>query len=491
MANRDTSTGRTKVLVIYTGGTIGMVNKDRTNPASPLVPVEDANALIKDVPQLKQLRDILDFPIERLLDESGNEMPALDSSDVNATHWAAMARVIEREYDNYDGFVILHGTDTMAYTASALSFMLANLAKPVVVTGSQLSLTDIRTDAVQNLVNALHIAGWRATNLMLVPEVTICFADRLLRGNRVRKMSAASWQGFDTPNFPPLGEIGEHIRIFPERVAPPADNELQRFYIRTAFDPNVLDFGLFPGLNPVALEKVLMLDDVQGMVLRTFGAGNAPTDSKFLDTVGRAVEAGKVVVNVTQCPEGQVEAGLYAASSGLLEKGVVSGLDMTPEAALTKLMWLLGSEPDRDEVKRQIQIDQRGEQTESVFEVHYGDDLMRSEGSDRITVGASPSGQFRKARLTRAVIRAGDLELDGQRGGKVSVFLNSPGATLADGARDPGYAGTFTLDKSLFCDVTAAVRRVAEDGRAINVTLVPEDAGELAVTSLSLALFMR
>src|SRR5207342_2147761 len=180
---------RARVLLLYTGGTIGMKNADESNPASPLVPIPDGKELIRGIPQLESIKEhLIDFEIAKLKDENGKEMPPLDSSEINAEHWAAMARAIGEHYDDWDGFVLLHGTDTMAYTASALSFMLMNLAKPVVVTGSQLSLTDIRTDGVQNLVNALYIAGWKATGLPLVPEVTVCFADRLLRGNRVRKL---------------------------------------------------------------------------------------------------------------------------------------------------------------------------------------------------------------------------------------------------------------------------------------------------------------
>ena len=275
---------RAKVLILYTGGTIGMKNVDPSNPASPLRPVPNAAELIDGIPQLARIKEkLVDFEIVKLTDENGKDMPPLDSSEIKAEHWAAMARGIAENYDDWDGFVLLHGTDTMAYTASALSFMLINLAKPVVVTGSQLSLTDIRTDGVQNLVNSLYIAGWRATGLPLVPEVTVCFADKLLRGNRVRKLSTSSWQGFGTPNFPPLGEIGEHIRIFSERVRPPADNSTQPFFVRTTLSPDVVDFGLFPGLNPIALQQVLELDEVQGMVLRTFGAGNAPSDREFLE----------------------------------------------------------------------------------------------------------------------------------------------------------------------------------------------------------------
>ncbi len=486
------SNDRARVLVLYTGGTIGMKNSDESNPASPLVPVPDANELIEGIQQLTNIKnDLVDFEVVKLKDAEGNEMEPLDSSDIRAEHWAAMARAIEENYEKWDGFVLLHGTDTMAYTASALSFMLMNLAKPVVVTGSQLSLSDNRTDGVQNLVNALYIAGWRATKLPLVPEVTVCFADRLLRGNRVRKLSTASWQGFGTPNYPALGEIGEHIRIYPDRVRPPANNEIRPFYVRTTMSPDVVDFGLFPGLNPIALRRVLELEEVQGMVLRTFGAGNAPNDEEFLDIVGDAVNANKVIVNVTQCPEGQVEAGLYEASSGLLERGVISGLDMTPEAALTKLMSQLGYEPNREAIKLAMQVDLRGEQTESLFQIHYPavDDQMGASG--RVTSGATPGPQFEKEKLSQAMLSANSLKAGGSATGRVKIFLNSTGADRDTGERDPGYAGHFDLEQPLYCEVTTAFRRVVEAGQNVNVTLVSEDGSPLSYKSMSLALFTR
>lgn len=479
------------MLVLYTGGTIGMKNTDESNPASPLKPVPDANKLIKGIPQLSNLKKrLVDFKIVKLEDEQGEEMPPLDSSDIKAEHWAAMARAIREHYDDWDGFVLLHGTDTMAYTASALSFMLENLAKPVVVTGSQLSLSDIRTDGVQNLVNALCIAGWRATDLPLVPEVTVCFADKLLRGNRVRKLSTSSWQGFGTPNFPTLGEIGEHIRLYPDRVRPPANNAEARFFVRTTMSPNVVDFGLFPGLNPIALRRVLELDEVQGMVLRTFGAGNAPNDEEFLDIVGDAVQAGKVIVNVTQCPEGQVEAGLYEASSGLLERGVISGLDMTPEAALTKLMAQLGYEKDRETVKLSMQLDLRGEQTESLFQLKYR--ATDGDGADgKVTSGATPGPQFKRERLSRAMLSAAALSVDGKLEGRVKIFINSTAADQSTGEDDPGFAGEFDLEQPLYCDVTSAFRRMGGVSQNVNVTLVSEAGGPISFASMSLALFTR
>ncbi len=484
------SDNRARVLVLYTGGTIGMKNADESNPASPLVPVPDANELIDGIQQLTTLRSTLVyFEVEKLKDDEDNEIEPIDSAGIKAEHWAAMARAIRENYDAWDGFVVLHGTDTMAYTASALSFMLMNLAKPVVVTGSQLSLSDIRTDGVQNLVNALYIAGWRATGLQLVPEVTVCFADRLLRGNRVRKLSTSSWQGFSTPNFPPIGEIGEHIRIYPDRVRAPADNETQPFFVRTAMNPNVVEFGLFPGLNPVALERVLELDEVEGMVLRTFGAGNAPNDEKFLKIIAKAIKAGKVIVNVTQCLEGQVEAGLYEASSGLLERGVISALDMTPEAALTKLMWQLGYEPNREVVKLAMQVDLRGEQTESLFEVRYPAVTEQAGATGKVTTGAAPGPRFDKAKLLRAMLSANELEMGGKMTGRVKIFLNSPGSDSSTSEDDPGFAGRFDLEQPLFCDVTAVFRRVVEAGQNVNITLISEDKTQLSVKSMSLALF--
>lgn len=477
-----------EVLVIYTGGTIGMIHRDKRNRASPLIPVPDGKALAESVPQLEELKSEVPYEVEGLCDEGGDPMEPLDSSDINLTHWGAMASHIGRRYDDYDGFVILHGTDTMAYTSSALSFMLGNLAKPVIVTGSQLPMTQFRTDAVQNFVNAVMIAGYRHTDQPLVPEVAVCFADRLLRGNRVRKVSTRSWQGFDTPNYPVLGEIGEHLRIFRERLRPPAE---EPFYaLRTKFDERVLDFGLFPGLNPKALENILKMEDVQGMVLRTFGAGNAPNSAEFLDVLGRAVERDdKVIVNVTPCTEGEVEAGLYEASSGLLERGVISGLDMTPESALTKLMWLLGSEPDRDEIRSQMQVGQRGEQTESLVEVRYSArKAVRQDGG--VVVGGRPQGVFRRADLSRAVLRAAGLRSGEGEDTRIGVYINFTGTPKPLNEEDSERAGILTAN-SPQCFVTPMVRRVAEEGRPINVMLVAEDGAAVEFDSMSLALFTR
>jgi len=350
----------TNVLVIYTGGTIGMVHRDPSNEAGPLRPGTEAELLAAariDNP----LRQIA-WDLKPLTDFGGNAVGALDSSSVGPLEWRYMAAMIAQNYEDYDGFVILHGTDTMAYTASALSFLLENLAKPVIMTGSQLPIANVRTDGVLNLINALYIAGYKATGLPCVPEVAICFADVLLRGNRTTKVSTSRWQGFDSPNFPHLGRIGEAIDI--DETALLARSAAP-FAAHTALTESVTTITLYPGMSAGVLANMLNAD-AQGFILRSFGTGNAPESPAFVAVIRDAVGAGKIVVNTTQCLEGSVEMGLYAASSALLAAGVISGADLTQEAALTKLMWLLATETG-ETVAARMQRSQRGEQSNRTF----------------------------------------------------------------------------------------------------------------------------
>ncbi|MCW2249207.1 L-asparaginase [Azospirillum fermentarium] len=329
------------VLVIYTGGTIGSVPSDPADPRSPLRPA-DPEQLAAYVPN--PLNGI-GWDLVGLTDDAGMPVPPLDSSSVGPKHWVWMAQTVAAAYDRYDGFVILHGTDTMAYTGSALSFLLRHLGKPVVVTGSQIPIFRPRTDAVVNLINALSVAGYKATGLPCVPEVCIAFADRLLRANRATKVSATRWAAFDSPNLPPLGrfDLGISIENGLIRPVPP-----EPFTVHRRLNRRVMVLSLYPGMAADQIAGVLALPDIHGYVLRSFGAGNAPEDADFLDTLAAAVRAGKTIVTVTQCAEGAVEMGLYAAGAGLAEAGVLSGGDMTTEAAQTKLMWLLANvaEPD-------------------------------------------------------------------------------------------------------------------------------------------------
>jgi L-asparaginase len=353
-----------RVMVIYTGGTLGMVPSEPRNPASPLVPGSRAQilrALAKYVPDLGREHGIY-WELHTL-----EGFPPVDSCDVNASHWLAMAAAVARHYARWDGFVILHGTDTMAYTASALSFLFENLGKPVVLTGAQLPLSHERTDARLNLVNSLQIAGWKATGLPLVPEVALCFGTTLLRGNRARKISSSDLDGFDSPNYPPLGRLGDAIEIDRSLLRPAPDAP---FSAARAVDSNVVDITLFPGIRAELLAATLRSPRLKGALLRTFGTGNIMSEPRILGELRRAVRAGKILLNITQCLRGMVDMGHYSASSELLEMGVISGLDMTPEAALTKMFWLLARHARAPHAARaQLQLSHRGEQSADHFEL--------------------------------------------------------------------------------------------------------------------------
>lgn len=325
-----------RVLVIYTGGTIGMVPADPGDHASPLVPAPQERLIAYVANPL----DGVHWRIAGLDDGEGGVLPPLDSSDIGPRHWVAIARQIALNYDRYDGFVVLHGTDTMAYSAAAVSFLCENLGKPVVFTGSQLPIFASRSDAPGNFANALAVAGWPATGLPRVPEVTIAFADVLLRGNRATKVSTGAYRGFASPNHAPLGRLGLEIEIDAARLRPPP-GPAAPFRVHERLQASVMDISLYPGITPLQLDAILNIPDVAGYVLRCFGAGNAPGEPGLLEALGRATAAGRLVVAVKHCPEGAVDMTLYAAGSGLLRHGVLPGADLTPEAALVKLAWLI------------------------------------------------------------------------------------------------------------------------------------------------------
>lgn len=357
-----------KVLIINTGGTIGMVHSEEGNPLSPLRPAENWHEIAKEHPILQRFStDYFQFD------------PLIDSSDMHPQSWVRIAEVISENYDKYRGFVVLHGTDTMAYTSSALSFMLKNLNKPVVLTGSQVPLQKSRSDALQNLVTAIQVAGNDLYGARTVPEVCIFFRDTLLRGNRVRKMDATNYFGFSSPNYPSLGEAGGDLRIRKNRILPPAEGE---FYIDTDLDERVIIIEIFPGLKTQYLKNIFESNaDIKGVILKTYGNGNAPTNDEFIELMEYLGAKGIVVVNITQCTTGTVKMGLYEASARLLDAGVVSGLDLTPEAAIAKLMHLLGKVQDVELIKKLMQIDICGEQTLNHYDFEYNHEGSESQCS--------------------------------------------------------------------------------------------------------------
>lgn len=339
-----------RILIIYTGGTIGMIE----DPVAKTLKPFDFSHLMENVPKIK----MLDYRIDNFQFD-----PPIDSSDMNITHWQEMAGVIHRNYDKYDGFVVLHGTDTMAYTASALSFMLQNLCKPVIITGSQLPIGEVRTDGEENLITALQIAAETDPfdNRPMVREVAILFENYLWRGCRATKRSADNFNAFKSNNYPPLARIGLSVEYNHEALARPLRDA--PLTVEYNLERAVLIVDLFPGLSESIVRHLFSTPGIKGIVLRTYGAGNCPTVPWFIDAVANAVRSGIIILNVTQCVDGSVRANRYVAGDILTAKGVLSGYDITLEAATTKLMTLFGRNLSHDEIVENLKRPLCGEMT--------------------------------------------------------------------------------------------------------------------------------
>lgn len=337
-----------QILIIYTGGTIGMMSDPATKVLKPI----NFEQIMDNVPELDRLNcKIKVHSFDKII----------DSSNMNPEIWSELAGLIETNYNSVDGFVILHGSDTMSYTASVLSFMLENLGKPVIFTGSQLPISAIRTDAKENLMTAIEIANAKKNDRARVPEVCIYFDYKLFRGNRSFKYNSSKFEAFRSPNYPVLAESGVHLRFSINDIRQPGEGPMV-VHKNLVSDVGVLK--LYPGISPKVVENILSAD-VRGIVMETFGAGNTTTDQWFVDLLKNAIDSGKVVLNISQCKVGTVELGRYETSRQLKDIGVANGYDMTFESAVTKMMFLLGQYNDPLIVKEMLEMDLRGELTVS------------------------------------------------------------------------------------------------------------------------------
>ncbi len=336
------------ILTIYTGGTIGMVLNPETGSLVPF----DFHNVYKQIPELEKLHyhiDAISFD------------PLIDSSDIQPKHWIEIATIIKDNYESYDGFVVLHGSDTMAYTASALSFILTNLNKPVIITGSQLPLGVLRTDGRENFISAIEIAAAKEDETPIVTEVCLYFENTLYRGNRTFKYNAENFNAFVSGNYPPLAEVGVYIKFHKENIHKP---NFKRLKLRTKIDPRVGILKIFPGIQPSFVKAILGCKDMRAIVLESFGSGNALTSDWFINELKNSIERGLIIINVTQCIGGSVEMGKYETSRKLLEIGVVSAKDMTLSSTITKMMICLAEEKENKAIIDKFTKSWAGEITE-------------------------------------------------------------------------------------------------------------------------------
>ena len=337
---------QTKILLIYTGGTIGMAKDYGDQSLKPF----NFDNLLKQIPELALLDCLFDY--------HSFETP-IDSSDMKPEYWVNIAETIEVNYENYDGFVVLHGTDTMAYTASALSFMLDNLEKPVIFTGSQLPIGDLRTDAKENLITSIQLASLRKDDKPIIQEVCIYFEYKLFRANRATKINAENFDAFESPNYPVMAVSGVHLEVKEDLLWKKEING--KLTINKNFNTDIGLLKIFPGMNRVVIESVLNAPNMKAIIIEAFGTGNIFTDQWFIDLLEEKVNNGIHLIINTQCAGGMVEIGRYATSAALLKMGAISSFDLTMEGAITKAIYLLGQNLSKEDFRLQYESNLKGE----------------------------------------------------------------------------------------------------------------------------------
>ena len=342
-------TNKPKILLVYTGGTIGMVKDYKTNALKAF----DFSQIVNKIPELQQLNCEI---------ESISFDKPIDSSNMNTKYCVDIVEIIEENYINFDGFVVLTGSDTMSYTSSAISFMLKNLKKPIIFTGSQLPIGDLRTDAKENLITSIQIAASQEKGKPIISEVCLYFEYKLYRANRTTKISAEQFEAFASMNYPPLAESGVHLS-FNKHVIHQPTKKYDELIVRKNLVNDIVILKLFPGITKTIVESILNIPNLKGVVLETYGSGNAPTSKEFINLLKKAIDKNVKIVNVTQCAGGEVIQGHYETSIALKEIGIINGKDITTEAAIAKLMHLLNKNLDLESFKFYFEKSMRGEIT--------------------------------------------------------------------------------------------------------------------------------